>query len=83
MKNFDTEKDEASNYIQAFMKAKGEQREESWTFTERQLITSLNGLFIAGTETTASTLRWAILYLTLNPKIQDEIFDEIRRETRG
>lgn len=34
-------------------------------------------LFVAGTETTATTIRWAILYLINNPDIQNKMLSEI------
>ena len=37
----------------------------------------LNDLFIAGTETTLTTLLWGIIYLIHWPKYQDEIYTEI------
>ncbi|XP_078094543.1 cytochrome P450 2J2-like [Mustelus asterias] len=36
-----------------------------------------NDLFIAGTETTATTLRWAILYMMVYPEIQERCQKEI------
>ena len=35
-------------------------------------------LIVAGSETTALTLNWLILYLILNPKIQDTLYKHIR-----
>ena len=34
-------------------------------------------LFVAGTDTTATTLKWAILYLMLHPDIQRKIHEEL------
>lgn len=79
MKGFDASRDEPSNYIQAFYKAR-QDREDNWTFTSDQLLTSVSNLFIAGTDTTATTLRWAIFYLAHNPEWQDKIFEEIRSQ---
>uniref|UniRef100_A0A673CDD8 Cytochrome P450 2K1-like n=1 Tax=Sphaeramia orbicularis TaxID=375764 RepID=A0A673CDD8_9TELE len=45
---------------------------------ENLLITVLN-LFAAGTDTTATTLRWALLLMAKYPKIQDQVQEEISR----
>ena len=34
--------------------------------------------FIAGTETTSSALRWALVYLVNYPDIQEQLFQNIR-----
>uniref|UniRef100_H2XZH7 Uncharacterized protein n=1 Tax=Ciona intestinalis TaxID=7719 RepID=H2XZH7_CIOIN len=48
-------------------------------FTEFQLLVFLRDLFIAGTETTTSTLRWALLVLLHNPGVQDKLRNEIHK----
>ncbi|XP_046558222.1 cytochrome P450 2D27-like [Haliotis rubra] len=35
-------------------------------------------LFIAGTETTATTIRWTLVYLLHNPEVQEKCFREIQ-----
>lgn len=40
------------------------------TYDERNLIQTVADLFIAGTETTATTLLWALLYMVIYPDIQ-------------
>lgn len=47
------------------------------TFTEWQLIRNMMDLFLAGTETTATTMTWAILYLSQHPEIQEKMHKEI------
>ncbi|XP_064647300.1 cytochrome P450 2U1-like isoform X2 [Lineus longissimus] len=47
------------------------------TFTDAQLRVVISDLFIAGSETTASTLRFAILFMILNPDIQEKVQAEI------
>lgn len=54
----------------------------SSNFTEAQLVEIGVELFAAGTETTANTIRWAILYLAHNPDIQQKMYEEIR-DTMG
>ena len=37
-------------------------------------------MFIAGTETTTSTIRWVLFYLIKHPEIQQKIHQEIEYE---
>ncbi|XP_077988402.1 cytochrome P450 2U1-like [Glandiceps talaboti] len=46
-------------------------------FTDDELEHILLDLFTAGTDTTATTLKWAILFMVLHPEIQDKVYDEI------
>uniref|UniRef100_A0A8C8TD51 Cytochrome P450 2J3-like n=1 Tax=Peromyscus maniculatus bairdii TaxID=230844 RepID=A0A8C8TD51_PERMB len=49
------------------------------SFNEESLICSTLDLFLAGTETTSTTLRWALLYMALNPEVQEKVQAEIDR----
>ena len=44
-----------------------------------QLLQSIRDLFIAGTETTATALRWFIIFMLNNPDIQQRMREEILR----
>ena len=44
---------------------------------EESLVISLVDLFLAGTETTTSSLMWAILFLLHHPKVQDQLHEEL------
>eukprot|EP00058_Branchiostoma_floridae_P019889 XP_002605379.1 hypothetical protein BRAFLDRAFT_278496 [Branchiostoma floridae] len=46
-------------------------------FSDRQLEYLIGDLFLAGTETTSSTLTWALLYMLRHPDIQDKVHQEI------
>jgi cytochrome P450 len=46
-------------------------------FTAEQLESLIGDLFAAGTETTATTIRWAIVYLLNNMDIQNKMRKEI------
>ncbi|XP_019936176.2 cytochrome P450 2J6-like [Paralichthys olivaceus] len=48
-------------------------------FVEDNLVMSILDLFVAGSETTSSTLRWALLYMADNPEIQETVQAEIDR----
>lgn len=50
--------------------------QESSTFDEEGLIMSVLDLFVAGSETTSTTLRWAFLYMAKYPEIQGKITDQ-------
>ncbi|XP_048362064.1 cytochrome P450 2J2-like isoform X2 [Sphaerodactylus townsendi] len=47
------------------------------SFHEENLIFSTLDLFFAGTETTSTTLRWALLYMAIYPEIQAKVQAEI------
>lgn len=44
---------------------------------ETQLLVTISDLFVAGGETTATVLRWAILLITSRKDIQHKIQEEI------
>lgn len=43
------------------------------TFREEHLMACTLDLLVAGTETTSSTLRWALLFMATNPEIQGTV----------
>lgn len=45
--------------------------------TEEQLTRVVSDLFVAGSETTASTLLWLILYMVTYPDVQDRVHQEL------
>jgi cytochrome P450 len=79
--NDDGENDEeAKDYIDAFLKQANNDKlsnKINSTFDNDQLITSITNLFIGGTETTSTTLRWALVYMIENPQILKHVQDEI------
>ncbi|NWQ72703.1 CP2J2 protein, partial [Neopipo cinnamomea] len=58
-------RDYIDSYLQEIAKDKG-----SDTFREEHLISCTLDLMFAGTETTSSTLRWAVLFMASYPEIQ-------------
>nr|XP_060623357.1 cytochrome P450 2C21-like [Anolis sagrei ordinatus] len=49
----------------------------TYTYNEENLAQDIHDLFVAGTETTATSLKWAILLLANHPDIQDKAYKEI------
>ncbi|XP_048776299.2 cytochrome P450 2U1-like isoform X3 [Ostrea edulis] len=61
-RNFD--EDNINDYIDTYLlEQKQRSNEVDTTFTDEQLNYSVQDFFAAGTETTSTTLRWALLYL--------------------
>ncbi|XP_074471428.1 cytochrome P450 2K1-like isoform X2 [Sebastes fasciatus] len=52
-------------------------------FHNENLMVTVQHLFAAGTDTTATTLRWALLLMAKYPKIQDQVQEELRRVIGG
>ncbi|XP_033503983.2 cytochrome P450 2K1-like isoform X3 [Epinephelus lanceolatus] len=48
-------------------------------FNNQNLMATVIQLFAAGTETTATTLRWALLLMAKYPQIQDQVQEELSR----
>ncbi|XP_026196736.1 cytochrome P450 2K4-like isoform X1 [Anabas testudineus] len=48
-------------------------------FHDENMMGTVFNLFAAGTDTTATTLRWGLLLMAKNPKIQDQVQEEINR----
>lgn len=70
--------DDPRDFVDHFLieQQKNEKNPES-TFTDKQLLTMVIELFVAGGETTATTLRWALLLLAKYPDIQEKLQEEI------
>ncbi|ELU05557.1 hypothetical protein CAPTEDRAFT_164179 [Capitella teleta] len=51
--------------------------EDATLFNDEQLSHFIADLFLAGAETTATTLGWAYLYMAEHPEIQEKCFQEI------
>ncbi|GAV05622.1 hypothetical protein RvY_15722 [Ramazzottius varieornatus] len=67
-----------NNFIAAYLARRKELQNER--FTDHQLVLTLSDVFPAGFETTATTLRWALLCMCENPEIQKKLHAEIDRE---
>nr|XP_011435294.1 cytochrome P450 2C50 isoform X1 [Crassostrea gigas] len=73
-RNFDG--NNVRDFIDGFL-LEQKQAEENTTFTDDQLKISVREFFAAGTETTSTTLRWALLFLIHFPDWQKKLRDNI------
>ncbi|XP_059496977.1 cytochrome P450 2C18-like [Stegostoma tigrinum] len=71
-------KDFPRDYIDSFLNKMDEEKHNpNSEFTDENLLMSVVNLFLAGTETTSTTLQWAIQILVKYPHIQERIYQEI------
>ncbi|KAM8999286.1 cytochrome P450 2J2 [Sarcophilus harrisii] len=70
--------EEPQDFIEAYLKELSKDNIH-YSFNENNLVYCTLDLFFAGTETTSTTLRWALLYMALYPEIQGKIQAEIDR----
>ncbi|XP_043922149.1 cytochrome P450 2D15-like [Protopterus annectens] len=69
---------EKRDFIDAFLAEMEKAKDDPDTsFNEGNLMFTTLDVFFAGTETTSTTLRWALLFMVLYPDIQNKIHDEI------
>uniref|UniRef100_A0A8C4NRK3 Cytochrome P450, family 2, subfamily N, polypeptide 13 n=1 Tax=Dicentrarchus labrax TaxID=13489 RepID=A0A8C4NRK3_DICLA len=65
------------DYIDTFITEIENHKDSELGFTETNLAVCSLDLFLAGTETTSTTLLWALVFLISNPDIQDKVHAEI------
>ncbi|KAM7324680.1 hypothetical protein ACRRTK_016985 [Alexandromys fortis] len=75
----DWDPNEPRDFIDAFLTEMTKHPEKTTSFNEENLICTTLDLFLAGTETTSTTLRWALLYMAVYPEIQEKVQAEIDR----
>ncbi|OBS77684.1 hypothetical protein A6R68_19927, partial [Neotoma lepida] len=61
---------EPRDFIDAFLTEMTKYPDKTTSFNEENLICSTLDLFFTGTETTSTTLRWALLYMSVDTKVQ-------------
>ncbi|KAI4794507.1 hypothetical protein KUCAC02_032018 [Chaenocephalus aceratus] len=69
-------------YVDAFLLRKKNLEESGVTdshFHDKNLMHTVHNLFNAGTDTTATTLRWGLLFMAKYPQIQDKVKEELSR----
>ena len=52
-------------------------KKPSSSFCVDQLVAICYDFFLAGAETSSTTLAWAILFMTLHPEVQERVAEEI------
>jgi len=72
--DYDDPKDFVDHFI---VEQKKEENNPETTFTNNQLLATIADLFTAGGETTATTLRWAILLISRDSVVQKKLQEEI------
>ncbi|XP_074014832.1 cytochrome P450 2W1 [Numenius arquata] len=72
-------KDNLKSYIDALVFKQEEQNESNTLFHDANVLASALDLLVAGTETTSTTLQWAILLLMKHPEVQKKVHAEIER----
>uniref|UniRef100_A0A914E7V6 Cytochrome P450 n=1 Tax=Acrobeloides nanus TaxID=290746 RepID=A0A914E7V6_9BILA len=70
-----------TNFCEAYLREieKMNQQGGEHYFTEEQLIGVVSGMWMAGQETTTTTLVFAVLFMMLYPEVQKKIQEEIDR----
>ncbi|XP_034281354.1 cytochrome P450 2F2-like [Pantherophis guttatus] len=68
---------EPRDFTDAYLEEMQKPERKGSSFEEEQLLILLSNLFVAGTETMASTLQWTLLYLMAFPEIQEKCWKEI------
>ncbi|XP_067391508.1 cytochrome P450 2J2-like isoform X2 [Emydura macquarii macquarii] len=69
---------ETRDFIDSYLKEIAKADANS-SFHEEDLLFSTLDLFFAGTETTSTTIRWALLYMAIYPDVQERVQAEIDR----
>lgn len=66
------------DFIDIYLKEmKGQHSTENNIFTDQQLLCIIGDLFAAGTETTATAIKWAVMFLMNYPDVQRKMRKEI------
>ncbi|OPJ76996.1 cytochrome P450 2J2 [Patagioenas fasciata monilis] len=74
----DLDQSEAGDYIDYYLKEIEKFKDDTNSyFHEENLLCSTLDLFLTGTETTATAIRWALLYMAMYPHIQEKVQLEI------
>ncbi|KAI8512180.1 hypothetical protein Bbelb_088190 [Branchiostoma belcheri] len=71
------DKNDIRDFIDAYLLEMKTQDPSTSTFTEDQLVATVFDLFIGGTESTSTALRWVSLLMMVNPDIQRKVQQEI------
>uniref|UniRef100_A0A672TA22 Cytochrome P450 2B4-like n=1 Tax=Sinocyclocheilus grahami TaxID=75366 RepID=A0A672TA22_SINGR len=70
--------DSPRDFIDAYLlEIEKQKSNEDSTFHEDNMVMSVADLFLAGTDTTATTISWGLIFLTQNPDVQERCHEEI------
>ncbi|KYO47181.1 hypothetical protein Y1Q_0002200 [Alligator mississippiensis] len=70
--------DESQDFIDCYLEQMAKTKDEpNSTYDEDNMIQSIFDLFMAGTETTTTTMRWALMFMVLYPDIQEKVQQEL------
>ncbi|XP_046573178.1 cytochrome P450 2C23-like [Haliotis rubra] len=78
--NTDNDDSSVTNFTSAYIKAMKHrhQQGQKTTMSDENLEKCLSDLFIAGSETTTTALRWGLAYFLNYPEVQEKCFKEIQ-----
>ncbi|XP_010870782.1 cytochrome P450 2C31 isoform X3 [Esox lucius] len=72
------DKDNLRDFIDAYLVQMEKQESiPNSTFFEENMVFSVADLFLAGTDTTSTTIRWGLIYMMEHPHIQEQCHKEI------
>ena len=71
----DIDYDQPRDFIDVYLK---QIKDDPNSFNEEHLVVNCVDFFQAGAETSATTLLWAMMFIALNPQVQDKCFEEIK-----
>ncbi|XP_056304778.1 cytochrome P450 2B4-like [Danio aesculapii] len=70
--------DSPRDFIDAYLlEIEKQKSNKDSTFHEENLVISATDLFVAGSDTTATTIRWGLIFLIQNPDVQERCHEEI------
>uniref|UniRef100_A0A8D0H969 Cytochrome P450 family 2 subfamily AB member 18 n=1 Tax=Sphenodon punctatus TaxID=8508 RepID=A0A8D0H969_SPHPU len=70
--------EESQDFIDFYLAQIGKCKDDpNSTFDEGNLVQCISDLFLAGSETTTTTLRWALLYMVVHQDIQEKVQKEL------
>uniref|UniRef100_A0A8C8RJ50 Uncharacterized protein n=1 Tax=Pelusios castaneus TaxID=367368 RepID=A0A8C8RJ50_9SAUR len=70
--------DESQDFIDFYLAQIDKSKDDpTSTFDEENLVQTIFDLFLAGTETTATALRWTVLDMVVHPDIQEKVQKEL------
>ena len=82
LKDSDVDSDNPLNFTEALIAKIQETKDPNSPFYgdrgELNLVNVLIDLFIGGSDTSSTTLNWTMLYMILNPEVQNKVRDELK-----